>query len=48
MENQDIKTIDLLDVIKHIWKSKFIIIICTLLFAGVGFFLSRSEAIMEL
>lgn len=44
MENQDIKTIDLLEVIKHIWKSKFIIIICTLLFAGAGFFLSRSEA----
>lgn len=43
MENQEIKTIDLLEVAKYIWKSKVIIIICTVIFASIGFFWGRSE-----
>lgn len=44
MNNEEVKTIDLFEVAKYIWKSKIIVILCTLIFAGLGFYLSRSEA----
>lgn len=44
MNNEEVKTIDLFEVAKYVWKSKIIVILCTIIFAGLGFYLSRSEA----
>lgn len=38
MEEQNVKVIDVYDVLKFLWKSKLLILICTILMAGVAAF----------
>lgn len=38
MEEQNIKVIDLGDVLKYLWKSKFVILVCVIVMIGVAVF----------